>query len=165
MCPSFDMLKWSTVLPISIWRSWTCSRGWKRFESGSTMFTWTKEFARRYACRPAWRYDIITYDFTGTFCDKVIFYCIFRCTPKSKWCTKQCLAGKKTFLKWPGEKWSCFNTCSILNSILLFVATQQRFEDLPINCQRYILRLEELAGVPVKWIGVGPGRDDVITKL
>lgn len=39
-----------------------------------------------------------------------------------------------------------------------------RFQDLPVNCQRYIIRLEELTGVPVKWIGVGPGRDDVITK-
>ncbi|CAE7467085.1 unnamed protein product [Symbiodinium microadriaticum] len=39
-----------------------------------------------------------------------------------------------------------------------------RFQDLPVNCQRYVLRLEELTGVPVKWIGVGPGRDDVITK-
>jgi adenylosuccinate synthase len=25
-----------------------------------------------------------------------------------------------------------------------------------------VLRLEELIGVPIRWIGVGPGRDDMI---
>lgn len=37
-----------------------------------------------------------------------------------------------------------------------------KFEDLPINCQNYIKRLEELLNVKVKWIGVGPGRLDMI---
>ena len=36
------------------------------------------------------------------------------------------------------------------------------FEDLPPNCQAYVRRLEELIGVPVKWVGNGPKRDDVI---
>ncbi|KAJ1411208.1 adenylosuccinate synthetase [Ochromonadaceae sp. CCMP2298] len=36
------------------------------------------------------------------------------------------------------------------------------FEELPVNCQAYVLRLEHLMGVPVRWIGVGPGRDDLI---
>ena len=38
------------------------------------------------------------------------------------------------------------------------------FEDLPENCQRYILRVQELLGVPIRWIGVGPNRADVIDR-
>eukprot|EP00980_Cylindrotheca_fusiformis_P005621 scaffold1184_cov132-Cylindrotheca_fusiformis.AAC.42 len=36
------------------------------------------------------------------------------------------------------------------------------FEELPVNCRKYILKIEELAGVPVRWIGVGPNRLDAI---
>mmetsp|Transcript_7788 Transcript_7788/g.22903 ORF Transcript_7788/g.22903 Transcript_7788/m.22903 type:complete len:541 (-) Transcript_7788:416-2038(-) len=32
------------------------------------------------------------------------------------------------------------------------------FEDLPVNAQKYVLRVQELLGVPVRWIGVGPNR-------
>lgn len=38
------------------------------------------------------------------------------------------------------------------------------FDKLPENCRNYILRLEELIGVPVRWIGVGSGREDVIER-
>jgi adenylosuccinate synthase len=38
------------------------------------------------------------------------------------------------------------------------------FEELPPNCQRYILRVQELIGVPIRWIGVGPNRTDVIDR-
>lgn len=38
------------------------------------------------------------------------------------------------------------------------------FEELPPNAQVYIKRIEQLVGVPVSWIGVGPGRDDMATK-
>jgi len=41
----------------------------------------------------------------------------------------------------------------------------KKFEDLPANCQAYVLRLEELIGVHIRWIGVGPGRLDVIERL
>jgi adenylosuccinate synthase len=44
------------------------------------------------------------------------------------------------------------------------ISKAQKFEDLPVNCQRYVLRLEELLGIPIKWIGVGPGREDVISR-
>lgn len=40
----------------------------------------------------------------------------------------------------------------------------RRFEDLPLNCQRYVQRIEELCGVPIRWIGVGPNRLDVIDR-
>jgi len=38
------------------------------------------------------------------------------------------------------------------------------FEELPENCQKYILRVQELLGVPIRWIGVGPNRADVIDR-
>mmetsp|Transcript_32330 Transcript_32330/g.54501 ORF Transcript_32330/g.54501 Transcript_32330/m.54501 type:complete len:508 (-) Transcript_32330:106-1629(-) len=38
----------------------------------------------------------------------------------------------------------------------------KKFEDLPLNCQAYVRRLEELLDTPIRWIGVGPGRDDLI---
>lgn len=40
----------------------------------------------------------------------------------------------------------------------------RRFEDLPLNCQRYVLRIEDLCGVPIRWIGIGPNRLDVIDR-
>ncbi|WP_168583161.1 adenylosuccinate synthase [Gephyromycinifex aptenodytis] len=38
------------------------------------------------------------------------------------------------------------------------------FDDLPQNAQRYLLRMEELLGARISVIGVGPGRDEVITR-
>jgi adenylosuccinate synthase len=40
----------------------------------------------------------------------------------------------------------------------------KKFDELPENCQRYVQRLEELLGHEIKWIGVGPGRDEIIVK-
>lgn len=36
------------------------------------------------------------------------------------------------------------------------------FESLPPNAQRYIRRVEELAGCPVSWVGTGPKREDMV---
>lgn len=44
------------------------------------------------------------------------------------------------------------------------ISSVRRFEDLPINAQNYVLRLEELIGCPIKWVGVGPGRQDQIVR-
>lgn len=38
------------------------------------------------------------------------------------------------------------------------------FDELPENCKTYILKIEELVGVPIRWIGVGPNRLDVIDR-
>jgi adenylosuccinate synthase len=38
------------------------------------------------------------------------------------------------------------------------------FDELPANCQKYILRIQELTGVPIRWIGVGPNRLDVVDR-
>jgi len=37
-----------------------------------------------------------------------------------------------------------------------------KFSELPVNCQKYVRRIEELVGVPVKWIGVGAARTAMI---
>jgi adenylosuccinate synthase len=38
------------------------------------------------------------------------------------------------------------------------------FDDLPKNAKAYVTRIEELVGVGVKWIGVGPGREAMIER-
>lgn len=38
------------------------------------------------------------------------------------------------------------------------------YQDLPENCKKYIEFIEEFTTVPVKWIGVGPGRESMVTK-
>ena len=38
----------------------------------------------------------------------------------------------------------------------------RRFEDLPANVRAYLKRIEELTGVPVQIVSVGPGRDQTI---
>jgi adenylosuccinate synthase len=38
------------------------------------------------------------------------------------------------------------------------------FDELPKNCQDYILKIEDVIGVPIRWIGVGPNRLDVIDR-
>ncbi|XP_038072076.1 adenylosuccinate synthetase isozyme 1 A-like [Patiria miniata] len=41
----------------------------------------------------------------------------------------------------------------------------RNFEDLPPNAQAYVMKLEELVGVPVKWVGVGKSRESIITRF
>lgn len=38
------------------------------------------------------------------------------------------------------------------------------FSDLPTNAIAYITRIEQLVGCPIQWIGVGPGRENMITR-
>ena len=40
----------------------------------------------------------------------------------------------------------------------------RKYEDLPENAKNYIRRIEEICGVSVGMVGVGPGRDQNITK-
>jgi adenylosuccinate synthase len=39
-----------------------------------------------------------------------------------------------------------------------------RFADLPKNAQGYVERLEELCGVPIRWVSVGPERDQTLDR-
>ncbi|HCG7085821.1 TPA: adenylosuccinate synthase [Vibrio parahaemolyticus] len=40
----------------------------------------------------------------------------------------------------------------------------RKFEELPVAAQKYVLRIEELMGVPVKMVSVGPGREQMIMR-
>ncbi len=40
----------------------------------------------------------------------------------------------------------------------------RRFGDLPVNARRYVERVEELVGVPVKYVSVGPAREAIIPR-
>lgn len=40
----------------------------------------------------------------------------------------------------------------------------RKFEDLPDNAQKYVLKIEQLLHVPIKYIGVGPSRDAIILR-
>jgi len=42
------------------------------------------------------------------------------------------------------------------------ISNVRRFDDLPSEARRYVRRIEELAGVPFKYIGVGPDREQTI---
>ncbi|MEB2334032.1 MAG: adenylosuccinate synthase [Anaerolineaceae bacterium] len=44
------------------------------------------------------------------------------------------------------------------------ISKARTFEELPANAQAYVKMIEEAAGVPVKWIGVGPERDATIRR-
>lgn len=44
------------------------------------------------------------------------------------------------------------------------ISQARSWEQLPPAAQRYVQRVEELVGVPIKWIGVGPGRDAIVVK-
>jgi adenylosuccinate synthase len=38
------------------------------------------------------------------------------------------------------------------------------FDDLPKECKGYIQFIEEFTGVPIGWIGIGPGRESMIRR-
>lgn len=44
------------------------------------------------------------------------------------------------------------------------ISHARAFEELPVNAQGYVKMIEDAAGVPVKWIGVGPERDATIRR-
>jgi len=44
------------------------------------------------------------------------------------------------------------------------ISKARSFAELPVNAQSYVNMLEDAAGVPVKWIGVGPERDATIRR-
>jgi adenylosuccinate synthase len=38
------------------------------------------------------------------------------------------------------------------------------YEELPANCKAYVEYIEKALGVPIVWIGNGPGRESMIKK-
>jgi adenylosuccinate synthase len=41
------------------------------------------------------------------------------------------------------------------------ITTMASFDLLPHNCKKYI---ESFLGIPIEWIGVGPGRESMLRK-
>ena len=44
------------------------------------------------------------------------------------------------------------------------IADVRKFEDLPQNCKHYVLIVEAMLGLPIRWIGVGPSREAIIVR-
>jgi len=44
------------------------------------------------------------------------------------------------------------------------IAAAKTFDDLPDNCKKYVVFIEEFLGVPIEWIGVGPERASMVRK-
>ncbi|MBX3037692.1 MAG: adenylosuccinate synthase [Anaerolineales bacterium] len=44
------------------------------------------------------------------------------------------------------------------------ISKAKSFDELPVNAKNYVQMIEEAAGVPVRWIGVGPERDATIRR-
>src|SRR3972149_477489 len=44
------------------------------------------------------------------------------------------------------------------------ISKARSFEELPVNAQSYVKMVENAAGVPVKWVGVGPEREATIRR-
>ena len=42
------------------------------------------------------------------------------------------------------------------------ISNVKKREDLPINAQNYLNRIEEIVGVPIKFIGTGADRENMI---
>lgn len=45
------------------------------------------------------------------------------------------------------------------------IASVTTYEALPKNCKRYVEFIEDYLGTRIEWIGVGPGRGEMISKL
>lgn len=44
------------------------------------------------------------------------------------------------------------------------ISAARSWGELPAAARTYVERVEALVGVPIKWIGVGPGRDAIVVK-
>ena len=44
------------------------------------------------------------------------------------------------------------------------ITTIRKFEELPLEAQNYVRKIEEILNVPVKWVGVGPSREQMIER-
>jgi adenylosuccinate synthase len=76
--------------------------------------------------------------------------------------------------EYEGQIIKSFTTATILEKVKPVYETFQGwqtpttnisdFEELPQNAKKYIYRIEELVGVPVKYIGIGPSRNDIICR-
>lgn len=114
---------------------------------------WFDAVATRYGCQVqgATEVALTNLDVLG-YLDEIPIctaYAIDGATTKAFPTTGPLERAKPVFTTLPG--WRCD-----LSSV-------RHYADLPANAQRYLATIEELIGVPIKWISVGPQRDAMIT--
>lgn len=44
------------------------------------------------------------------------------------------------------------------------ISTVKTYADLPVEAKNYVARIEEIMGVPIRYVGVGPGRESTLLK-
>ena len=44
------------------------------------------------------------------------------------------------------------------------ISNCKSYEELPFKCQEYLNRIEEFVNIPIRFIGIGPGREDLIVR-
>jgi adenylosuccinate synthase len=44
------------------------------------------------------------------------------------------------------------------------IQAARSFDDLPVNARKYVLRVEELIGVKIKWVSIGPKREAMLAR-
>jgi len=83
---------------------------------------------------------------------------------KVKVCTAYEIDGKKTtnFPMSPGKMERAKPIFEEMDGWKEDISKARKFDDLPENAQKYIRRVEELIGVPVSILSVGPARDETI---
>lgn len=45
------------------------------------------------------------------------------------------------------------------------ISKVKKYEELPANAKAYLGRIEDVLGVPVSWVGTGPGREAMVTNF
>jgi adenylosuccinate synthase len=41
----------------------------------------------------------------------------------------------------------------------------RKISELPVNAQKYLQAIEDNLGVPISWVGVGPGREEMAVSF
>ena len=44
------------------------------------------------------------------------------------------------------------------------ISSARRFDDLPVEAREYVTTIEDLVDKPIEWIGVGPRRDEMVSR-
>lgn len=86
--------------------------------------------------------------------------------PQLKICTAYELDGKKLFYP-PRNEGELERVKPIYETLPGFeddISGCSKFPELPPEAQKYVERMEKLAGVPAGWISVGPGRNQTIIR-
>ena len=73
---------------------------------------------------------------------------------------------RKETRRFPAPLWldKAQPVCEALPGWACDISRARAFADLPARARRYVNRIEELVGVPVGWISVGPHREAILRR-